>query len=79
MPLGVMIGNVRLRTEPLVGSPLSGDVVQLGRPVEILAAYGTRYLIRWPPGDDQGTAGWVPGRWVGIVAPLPAAIITPGP
>jgi hypothetical protein len=79
LSLGVMLGNVRLRTDPLVDSPLSGDVAQRGRPVEVLAGYGSWYLIRWPPGDDQGTVGWVPGRWVGIVAPLPAAIITPSP
>lgn len=77
--LGVMIGNVWLRTEPRDGSPLLGIVVDQARPVEILAVYGTWYLVRWPPGDLQAASGWVPGRWVGILAPPPSRIITPVP
>lgn len=77
--VGVMIGNVYLRSEPRDDSPLSGMAVDSGRPVEVLAVYGTWYLIRWPPGDPTGTSGWVPGRWVGVVAAPPPAIITPEP
>ncbi len=77
--VGVMIGNVYLRSEPRDDSPLTGIAVDSGRPVEVLAVYGTWYLIRWPPGDPAGTSGWVPGRWVGVVAAPPPAIITPEP
>jgi hypothetical protein len=74
-----MIGNVYLRAEPRIGSPLTGEIVQLGRPVEILAIDGTWYLIHWPPGDAAGTSGWVPGRWVGVISAPPLNIITPSP
>jgi hypothetical protein len=77
--LGVMIGNVWLRAEPQDDSPLTGARVDVGRPVEILAIFDDWYLIRWPPGDEAGTSGWVPGRWVGVVAPPPLAIVTPSP
>jgi cell division septation protein DedD len=77
--VGVLIGNVRLRAEPRDDSPLTGEVVNQGRPVEVLAIYGTWYQIRWPPGDAGGTSGWVPGRWIGVVAAPPPEIVTPGP
>ncbi len=77
--LGVMIGNVWLRAEPRDNSPLLGIIVDRARTVEVLAVYDTWYLIRWPPGDKSGTTGWVPGRWVGVVAPPPPRIITPVP
>ncbi len=77
--LGVMIGNVWLRAEPQDGSPILRIAVEQARPVEILAVYGTWYLIRWPPGDVTGNSGWVPGRWVGVLAPPPPSIITPVP
>lgn len=77
--LGVLIGNVRLRAEPLDNSPLTGETVLQGRVVEVLSIYRNWFLIRWPPGDAQGTSGWVPGRWVGVVAPPPPDIITPSP
>jgi hypothetical protein len=77
--LGVMIGNVRLRTEPLPTTTLTGETVEVGRPVEILAITGGWYLVRWPPGDPNGTSGWVPGQYVGVLAPPPQDIITPVP
>jgi len=77
--IGVMIGNVYLRVEPRFGSPLAGEVVERGRPVEILALDGTWYLIRWPPGDAAGMSGWVQGQWVGIVSAPPPNIIAPSP
>jgi hypothetical protein len=79
LSLGVMIGNVRLREEPRADSPLTGETALTALPVEIVAVYEDWYLIRWPPGDPNGTNGWVPGRWVGVLAPPPAAIITPSP
>lgn len=77
--LGVMIGNVRLRTEPRDDSQLTGESVTVGRPVEILAIYDTWYLIHWPPGVPEGTTGWVPGRWVGVLGVPPPEIVTPNP
>jgi hypothetical protein len=77
--LGVMIGNVRLRMEPRDDSPLTGESVTVGRPVEILAIYDNWYLIHWPPGIAEGTTGWVPGRWVGVLGVPPPEIITPSP
>jgi hypothetical protein len=79
MSLGVMIGNVRLRDEPRAGSPLTGATALTALPVEIVAVYQDWYLIRWPPGDASGPTGWVPGRWVGVLAPPPPEIITPIP
>jgi hypothetical protein len=77
--VGVMIGSVWLRAEPSDNSPVTGVTVTNGRPVEIVAITGNWYLIRFPPGDPNGVQGWVPGQWVGLVAPPPMAIITPGP
>jgi len=77
--VGVMIGSVWLRTEPQGNSPVTGQTVTNGRPVEVLAIAGDWYLIRFPPGDVSGVQGWVPGQWVGLFAPPPAAIITPAP
>jgi hypothetical protein len=75
--VGVMIGTVWLRAEPRVGSPVTGETVARGQPVEISAVFGDWYLVRFPPSDPGGTQGWVPGQYVGLVAPVPAAIITP--
>jgi SH3-like domain-containing protein len=74
-----MIGTVWLREEPRNGSPVTGETVNRGQPVEILAIYDDWMLIRWPIGDPEGASGWVPNRWVGMVAAPPAEIITPGP
>ncbi len=77
--VGVMIGSVWLRAEPRANSPVTGETVTTGRPVEIVAIAGDWYLIRFPPGDANGVQGWVPGQWVGLVAAPPMEIITPGP
>ncbi|NLF01225.1 MAG: SH3 domain-containing protein [Anaerolineales bacterium] len=77
--VGVMIGNVYLHSAPGSTSPLNGEIVESGRPVEVLAVFETWYQIRWPPGDAAGASGWTPGRWVGLVAPPPPAIVTPAP
>lgn len=77
--VGVMIGSVWLRAEPRANSPVIGETVTTGRPVEIVAIAGDWYLICFPPGDAKGVQGWVPGKWVGLVAPPPMEIITPGP
>lgn len=77
--VGVMIGTVWLRAEPRNDSPVTGQTVTTGRPVEIVAIFADWYLVRFPPGDANGVRGWVPGRWVGLVGPPPLAIITPGP
>jgi SH3-like domain-containing protein len=74
-----MVGNVWLRAEPKDNSPTTGDRVDEGQPVEVLAIDGSWCLIRWPPGDETGTSGWVPRRWVGFVAVPPPEIITPRP
>lgn len=74
-----MIGNVWLRSGPDDSSPLTGTRVDEARPVEVLAIQGDWYQIRWPPGDPNGTTGWVPGRWVGLVSAPPPGILTPGP
>ena len=65
------------RTFSLVPEYLSTPLQ--GRVVEVLSIYRNWFLIRWPPGDVQGTFGWVPGRWVGVVSPPPPDIITPSP
>lgn len=77
--VGVMIGYVWLHAEPGVEASKTSTIVEQGRPVEVLAIYKDWYLIRWPPGDPDGSLGWVPGRWVGLFGAPPRGIITPEP
>ncbi|MCG3211342.1 MAG: hypothetical protein FOGNACKC_04986 [Anaerolineae bacterium] len=74
---GVMIGNVWLRQEPSFDALRLGLILPEGRPVEILAATGDWYLVKWTPEDQAEVMGWAPGRWVGTVLPIPETIITP--
>lgn len=74
---GVMIGNVWLRQQPSVEAVRLGLIMPEGRPVEILAATGDWYLIKWAPQNQAVVIGWVPARWVGTVEPIPETILTP--
>jgi hypothetical protein len=75
--LGVMVGNVWLRRQPFLDAPRMGLILPEGRPVEILAADGDWYRVRWSPENQADVTGWAPARWVGITASVPEAIITP--
>ncbi len=74
---GIMIGNVWLRQEPSFDALRLGLILPEGRPVEILAATGDWYLVKWTPENQAEVTGWAPGRWVGTVLPIPETIITP--
>jgi hypothetical protein len=56
-----------------------GVTLARGQPVEILAAFGDWYRVRWVPQVEAEIVGWVPARWVGTIQPIPAWIITPTP
>jgi hypothetical protein len=75
--LGAAVGSEWMHEEPVLSSPRVGSVLERGQPVEILAAYGDWYLIRWTRPTYGESSGWVLSRWVGTVDPIPAWMITP--
>ena len=77
--MGLMTGNVWLRESPSVNAPRMGVTLVRGQPVEILAAFGDWYLVRWVPQAEAEVIGWVPAKWVGTIQPIPAWIVTPVP
>ena len=56
-----------------------GVILARNQTVEILAAFGDWYRVRWVPQAEAETVGWVPAMWVGTIQPIPAWIITPTP
>lgn len=74
---GLMTGNVWLREEPTADSSRLGVILERGQPVEILAAFGNWYRIRWAPQSGVEVTGWVPAEWVGTLTPVPTNLITP--
>jgi hypothetical protein len=74
---GIMVGNVWLRQGPFPESPRLGLILERGQPVEILAASGDWYWIRWAPQDQAMVTGWTPVEWVGTFGPIPDNIVTP--
>lgn len=77
--VGLMTGNAWLREEPSADSARLGVVMELGRPVEIVAVFGDWYRVRWAGQAQAAATGWVPAQWVGTTDPIPAFIITPTP
>jgi hypothetical protein len=77
--IGVMIGNVFLYDTPDESSTRTSLVAPLGAPVEVLAQWGDWYRVRLvlPEGPSVELIGWVPSRWVGLIEPVPPALITP--
>jgi hypothetical protein len=75
--LGAAVGSEWVHEEPVLSSPRGGSVLERGQPVEILAAYGDWYLVRWMNPTSGEVSGWVLSRWVGTVDPIPAWIVTP--
>jgi hypothetical protein len=74
--VGMMMGNVWLRADASLGSPRLGVILAEGRPVEILAAAGDWYRVRWSPPGEAEVTGWAPARWVGTLGDIPDLIIT---
>jgi hypothetical protein len=74
---GLMTGNVWLRQEPFSDASRLGLILERGQPVEILAAYGDWYQVRWSPQAQTEVIGWIPIEWVGTLAPIPDRMITP--
>lgn len=77
--IGLMLGNVWIRTEPAAASPRLGLILEQGQSVEILAVFGDWCQVRWAPQAQVEVVGWVPVKWVGTIDPIPAQIITPMP
>lgn len=77
--VGLMTGSAWLREGPSADSPRLGVVMQLGQTVEILAAFGEWYQVRWASQAQAAVTGWVPAQWVGTTTPIPVRIITPTP
>jgi hypothetical protein len=75
--VGMMMGNVWLHADPAVDSPRLGVILAEGRPVEILAAAGDWYRVRWSPPGEAEVTGWTPAEWVGTMGAIPERIITP--
>jgi hypothetical protein len=76
---GVMVGNVWAYEAPAVGAPRLEQVLDRGRPVEILAVYDDWCLVRWIALGTEEYRGWVSRRWVGMLDPIPEYLITPTP
>jgi hypothetical protein len=78
---GVMVGNVYLRDEPSEEIKSTGLAAPLGAPVEVVAQYSNWYRVRVPLPDQPGVEiiGWVLSRWVTLLRPVPAELITPSP
>jgi len=72
-----MTGNVWVRAGPSSAAPRLGLILEQGRQVEVLAAFGNWLQVRWTPQPEAEVVGWVPARWVGTTTPIPARIITP--
>lgn len=75
--VGLMTGNAWLREGPSADSPRLGVILERGQPIEILAASGDWYQVRWAPQGQAEVIGWVPAKWVGTTTPIPAWIVTP--
>jgi hypothetical protein len=74
---GVILGNVYMRTRPALDSPRTGVVLSLGQQVELLAQYGNWVRVRKLTSEQFSTDGWIPARWLGISAAIPARLVTP--
>jgi len=75
--VGMMMGNVWLHADASIDSPRLGVILAEGRPVEILAAAGNWYRVRWSPPGEAEVTGWAPAQWVGTLGAIPEQIITP--
>lgn len=73
----VTLGNVWAREAPsLQAAPLW--VIAQGTPLVVHAAFGDWLEVEWQAADGM-RRGWARAQWIGVSAPLPAAIITPVP
>jgi hypothetical protein len=72
-----MTGNVWLHDEPSAESPRLGVILERGQQVEILAATGEWYRVRWAPKPTAEIIGWAPSEWVGTTTAIPESIVTP--
>lgn len=77
--IGLMIGDVFVRDGPSMEARRTGVVLLQGQQVEIIGMTEDWYRVRYPPGPDFITMGWVPRRWVGTLGPVPETIATPKP
>jgi hypothetical protein len=75
--MALMTGDVWVREGPSNNSPRIGVVLARAQPVEITAAFGDWYRVRWASETQAGIVGWVPVEWVGMLTPVPSWIITP--
>ena len=71
------MGNVWLHADASTASPRLGVILAEGRAVEILAAAGNWYRVRWSPPGEAEVTGWAPAQWVGTLGDIPERIVTP--
>ncbi len=78
-PVGVMIGNVYLRADPLRDASRTNLVAPLGAQVTVLAQDGDWYRVRVAITEQSEVEmiGWVPTNWVRVLEPVPVTLITP--
>jgi hypothetical protein len=76
--LGVILGDVWLHAGPSAESPRSGEVLTTGEQVELLALDSEWAQVRRITEGQDKISGWIPARWLGVTASIPAEIITPG-
>ncbi len=74
---GVTLGNVWMHTRPSLASPRTGVILPLGERVELISQFGDWVRVRQISEDQFATVGWIPARWLGISASIPAIMITP--
>jgi len=69
--MGIMTGNVWLRSEPDLDAERLGLILSRGRPVEILEVDDDWYLVEWTPITGTQVIGWSPAQWVGTITDIP--------
>jgi hypothetical protein len=74
----VILGDVWLHAGPSAESPRSGEVLTTGEQVELLALDSEWAQVRRITEGQDKISGWIPARWLGVTASIPAEIITPG-
>ncbi len=75
--IGVILGNVWMRTGPSVEAARSEVVLTQGERVELLAVYGDWLRVKQITSDGYFAEGWIPARWFGAAEEFPAQLITP--
>ncbi len=74
--IGVILGNVWMRTGPSAEAARSEVVLTQGERVELLAVYGDWLRVKQISSEQVFAEGWIPARWFGAAEDFPALLIT---